>query len=492
MRREEFEYEKSRFTLRNLLMLIAALTFALVSCEKDPDPDPDPDPEPEIPEETLIINQWIWEGLNEVYLWEEFIPYIDYRKQDDPEEYFYRLLYEDDRDSWIVKDYDALVASFEGVELSTGMDAQAAAINEDNDIVFVILYVTPDSPAEQAGVKRGDIIVSIDGEALTPGNYIDLYYSQTTANYEFGSLSGPDIVHDGRYVEITAIELNQNPVLHREVIEYEGARIGYLVYTQFTAGQEGEWLDSLNVVFDEFSAQNVTDVVVDLRYNPGGSLGLSGYIASTLAPASVMENNEVFVRLVWNDLYNDYWMRADLDEDGSPDGENSDQLLIRLSDSEKNLNLSKVYFLTTDGTASASESVIIGLDPYMDVVKIGTKTYGKCYGSFTIDDWETPKRHNWAMQPIVIKYANAEGFTDFVNGLTPDYVESEYLRELAPFGSFEDPLLARALEDITGVAPSVTKSAGKQADITPLPVPRKRVPEWITKWPGRSLEKEIY
>jgi len=128
----------------------------------------------------------------------------------------------------------------------------------------------------------------------------------------------------------------------------------------------------------------------------------------------------------------------------------------------------------------------------MDVVKIGTKTYGKCYGSFTIDDWETPKRHNWAMQPIVIKYANADGYTDFVNGLPPDYIVPEYLLELTPFGSLEDPLLARALEDITGVAPAVAKSAVIKSDFTLLPVPRKRLPEWITKWPGQPFEKEIY
>ena len=123
--------------------------------------------------------------------------------------------------------------------------------------------------------------------------------------------------------------------------------------------------------------------------------------------------------LVWNDLYNNYWAGADLDKDGQADGQDSDQLRVRMPHSDLNLNLSTVYFLTTDGTASASESLMTGLYPYMDVVQIGTTTYGKCYASITVDDWEEPKRHNWAMQPIVIKYSNAEGFTDFVDGIAP-------------------------------------------------------------------------
>jgi C-terminal processing protease CtpA/Prc len=289
-------------------------------------------------------------------------------------------------------------------------------------------------------------------------------------------------------VELTAIELNQNPVVYSDVIDYENTKVGYLVYTQFTSGQNNEWLDTLNSVFDAFIAQNVSEVVVDLRYNGGGSLDLSAYIASTLGSAAAMENNEVFVKLVWNDGLNAYWQQLDLDEDGSPDGENSQQLVIKLPSSDRNLNLPRVYFLTTGGTASASESLITGLYPYTEVVQIGTTTYGKCYGSITVDDWEEPKRHNWAMQPIVLKYSNAEGFTDFVDGIAPDYPVQEYLLELAPFGSLEDPMLARALEDMTGVPPATAKAAARKVEIERIPVPRKPLPERFIQWPEKVAE----
>ena len=198
------------------------------------------------------------------------------------------------------------------------------------------------------------------------------------------------------------------------------------------------------------------------------------------------------MKLVWNDLYNQFWKEYDLDDDGNPDGEDSQQLVIKLPDSDRNLNLPRVYFLTTDGTASASESLMVGLYPYTDVVQIGTRTYGKCYGSITIDDTENPKRHNWAMQPIVIKYSNAEGFTDFVDGITPDYYVDEYLLELVPFGSLDDPMLAKALEDITGVAPAAKKSAERFREIDLLPVPRKRIPERVIDWPEKPGKRTLF
>ena len=105
------------------------------------------------------------------------------------------------------------------------------------------------------------------------------------------------------------------------------------------------------------------------------------------------------------------------------------------------------------------------MDPYMNVTVIGEETYGKCYGSITIPDFEDPPRHNWAMQPIVLKYANAEGYTDFDSGLTPDIAGNDDLFNAVPFGDQNDPLLAEALEDITGVAVSTKKSLKETREI---------------------------
>ena len=466
--------------IRNIALLVmTSIIFATIpACEKEENGNGNGN---ELPEEILILNNWIWEGMNELYLWEEFIPSLNWREEADPEAFFYKLLYEDDRDSWIVDDYEELVAMFDGVQTATGMSA-SPAIYSGSQVVSFVEYVTPGSPAADSGIARGDIIYTIDGNILTTENYYSLLY-QMTANFGFADWNGSTMVPNGREITLTAIELNQNPVVYDEVIDYEGFKIGYLVYTQFTSGESGEWRDKLDGVFSEFKSAGVSDVVVDLRYNPGGSLDLSAYMAATLAPASVMDANEVFVDLVWNALYSNYWAGTDLDDDGQPDGLESSQLRIRMPRSDLNLNLSSVYFLTTDLTASASESLMTGLYPYLNVVQIGETTYGKCYGSVTVDDWESPKRHNWAMQPIVIKYSNANGFTDFVNGIEPDIEVKDNLLYAKPFGSLEDPLLAAALEEISGVSPLARKSAGPETQFRSIPRPRKPVAEWQLELP---------
>ncbi|MCK5135105.1 MAG: hypothetical protein KAR19_04895 [Bacteroidales bacterium] len=465
-----------------LLFLSIGILMFIFSCQREPDHVQ--------PEEIRILNNWIWDGMNDVYLWEKHIPDLDPDIQPDPEAFFYKLLYTEDRNSWIVDDYEELIAMFDGVELTTGASARPGMISE-TQVISIIEFVTPKSPAADSGIKRGNIIYAIDGQTLTPDNYYQLY-NQTTATLEFADWDGSGVVPNGRKITLTAVQLNQNPVIYREVILYEGKKIGYFVYTQFTDGQSNEWYHELNTVFEEFRSAGVSDVVVDLRYNRGGSLDLSAYMASTLAPSSAMNNRETYVRMVWNDYYNDFWTEYDLDEDGKPDGIDSEQLVIKLPDSEFNLNLSKVYFLTTDITASASESLITGLYPYTDVVQIGDTTYGKCYGSITIDDWADPKRHNWAMQPIVLKFSNADGYTDFIKGLPPDFPMEENLLAAKPFGSLSDPFLATALEQITGVVPDMKKSVPVETGFIAMPVPRKPTVERMIKWPEKPGRRELY
>jgi C-terminal processing protease CtpA/Prc len=465
-------------------MAVAGLVI-FSACEKENN-DINEDNGNDLPKDILVLNNWIWDVMNEVYLWEAFIPDLNWREEPDPEAFFYKLLYEEDRNSWIVDDYEELASMFDGVETTTGMSTRPF-IYSGEQVISIVEYVTPGSPAADSGIARGDIIYTIDGNTLSQSNYYNLYY-QTTATFGFADWDGSQMISNGTNITLTAIEFNQNPVIHDEVIDYQGNRIGYFVYTQFTAGEQNEWLAELNRVFNDFKTAGVSDVVVDLRYNPGGNLDLSSYIAATLAPEATMQQNEIFVELVWNDLYNNYWAGADLDEDGQPDGAESFQLRIRLPQSDLNLNLPRVYFLTTDGTASASESLMAGLYPYMDVVQIGTTTFGKCYASVTIDDWDEPKRHNWAMQPIVIKYSNAEGFTDFQDGIIPDLEVYDNLLYAKPFGSLEDPLLAKALEEITGVSPLLKRAVGPEMYLNSIARPRKPLEERSIELPLMRLD----
>jgi hypothetical protein len=203
-----------------------------------------------------------------------------------------------------------------------------------------------------------------------------------------------------------------------------------------------------------------------MRYNLGGYASVAQHLASILAPAEVPTGNNIFIKFEWNEVYQDYIIREE--------GRNSPNLVVPFDDSPPfNMDLSTVYILTSWHTASAPELLIIGLDPYMDVVQIGEATNGKFYASITIPDSEDPPRHNWAMQPIVARYTSATGFTGFKDGIQPDIEIPDNILNAKPFGDLSDPILARALEEITGESPIARKAASELPNYTPLPDPMR-------------------
>jgi len=109
---------------------------------------------------------------------------------------------------------------------------------------------------------------------------------------------------------------------------------------------------------------------------------------------------------------------------------------------------------------------ITGLEPYLDVVLVGDTTYGKYTGSFTIkpSEWyDKPSVYadfeNWGLQPIIIRFANSQGVTNFTNGFAPDFVVGDALLPAYPLGDISEPLLKKAVENITGKTISAMKKA---------------------------------
>ena len=145
------------------------------------------------------------------------------------------------------------------------------------------------------------------------------------------------------------------------------------------------------------------------------------------------------------------------------DENNPESLLNRFTNKLNNneslfsLNLDRVFVLTSARTASASELLINGLDPYIDVIHIGDFTVGKNQGSITVYDYINDSRdknpnHMYAMQPIVLKIGNVAGYTDFPDGLEPDIFIKESLLNPGILGDIEEPLLKIAIDQISGDA----------------------------------------
>ncbi len=452
--------KKELFSTKLLALTLASL-FVLTSCQEDDvlnDPD-FIDSTKAVAGSNEQVNNWIAEHMELYYYWNTSLPGKGDPK-DSPEEYFSSLLYSTDKFSYISDDAKTLKEEFSGTSLAVGYSPAFGKFNGSDQVFIIVEYVYPGSSAATKGLKRGDIILEINGQTLNTTNYYNLYKQQNAYSIGLGTWDGSTISPSEATISITPGYINTDPVVHWEIKESNGQKIGYIVYVEFISGDNEVFLGTIDDVFTEMKAQGVTELIMDLRYNPGGEIKAAKHIANAIAPKAVTISKEIFVSFEYNDGLENYFKEAD--------GEDSDNLAVRFDDSPVNLGINRVVFLTTSGSASASELIINGLEPYMDVVAIGEPTYGKFYGSYVIYDTDRNPSHNYAIMPVVMKYANAEGVTDFADGLTPDYFIEDNLLEAKPFGDETDPMMAQALEVITGSAAINARTAYKEKTYTVL------------------------
>lgn len=361
---------------------------------------------------------------------------IDPNRQPDPREYFHKLVYkQDDRWSIITDDYDGLVNRLRGISKTYGHEYKLFKKRDSKQVYGIVEYVMKDSPAKLKGIERGDIFNRINGVLLDTLNYYHLLFANEGYAIGFADLVDGEVVSNDDEVFVTPIVMQEDPILLDTTYFVEGKKIGYLVYNRFLSPFD----EDLNSVFAKFKMNGVSDLVLDLRYNPGGSTSTATLLASLIAPSDIVSNKEVFAKYIWNDILDQYWR--------DKEGDESENLILRFVDAAQNINLSQLYVIVSGSSASASELIINGLNPYMDVILIGETTHGKYTASITIHDEE--KSFNWAIQPIVLKTANINDETDYKDGMIPDYlVEDDYFSAL---GSLDEARLAHTISLITGI-----------------------------------------
>ncbi len=445
-------------TTKILFIIVLAAVLSLEGCKKDKTVPPDPNTGTvKASELTQKINTFIKNVMTDVYLWYDKLPSLDITTETDSKAYFKKLLYTDDKWSVVTDDITALENSLGGVEKSFGyalalgrfIDGSGAPTG---NYFGIVEYVYPNTPASNAGFSRGDLIIKINGGNITQDKFADLF-SGTSISITKGILTNGSIAA-GATVSLVSEVLKLDPVLINKIIERDGHKIGYLMYLQYITSYDST---SLNKALQNFKDNQITDLVLDLRYNPGGQIGAAQYLCSAIAPLSVVNNKSLLVTYQWNNKYQDYWTSKNI----------QDQLNVKFDPSVPvKLGLSKVHVLTLNGTASASELTICGLQPYMDVVIVGDSTYGKYTASTVITpaDWFTnPSDYtdfpNWGLMPIIIRYANSQGVTNFKNGFAPNFLVGDALLPAYPLGDLTEPLLKKAVENITGnIIPSPKKA----------------------------------
>lgn len=408
---------------------------------------------------TLEISDFIWKGLNEYYYWQEEVELLSddvaqfggaYSKfissNSNPEDFFSLLKHPDDQFSFLYNDYRELENSFEGVTSTRGVEfGLLYACRNCNELIGYVKYILEGSNAVEKNIKRGDLFIGVNGTTLTASNYRGLLFgNQPSITLNMAAIVNGNIVQSTKEVELVKQEnFNTNPIQIAKVLELSSVelnlnnKVGYLMYNQFLADKG----DDLNQVFNEFKVQEISDLVLDLRYNGGGSIQNCIELSSMITGQF---KNQIFAKENWNSKLEPQIISQ----------YGKDKLVNRfvsyLSDGQavNSLELNRVFVITSPETASASELLINGLTPYIEVIHVGEQTVGKNVGSITVFDYidnNINPNHTYAMQPIVFKLENSEGFVDYSSGLVPDYYIKESIQNMGILGSKEEPLLRTVL-----------------------------------------------
>lgn len=440
------------------VLCLCLLTFTFSCTDNDDNPVP----------ASLEIKDFVWKGMNLYYLWQADVPDLAddrFANQsqlntflegfDEPTTLFNALRVDNsiDRFSVIFSDYSVLEGALSGNTLNNGMDfALRYKPGSTTDIYGWVRYIIPNSDAATKPIQRGTIFYAINGTPLTVDNYRSLL-ANDTYTINLADYDGGNITPNGQSVSLTKTALAENPILLNTVITNGSHKIGYLMYNGFYSTYDNQ----LNTVFGSFQTQNVTDLVLDLRYNSGGSISTATKLASMITGQFT---GQLFAKQQWNAKAQSYY------ESNSPSS-----LENRFVGNLNSLNLNKVYVLTTGATASASELVINCLKPYITVVQIGTTTTGKNVGSITLYDSPTfakqnvNPRHKYAMQPIVLKIVDKNGFGDYTSGIAPTTLLPESMDDLGILGNPSEPLLNAAINQIIGSGRSTpTRPSNLQRD----------------------------
>lgn len=415
----------------NYLLLFFSAFLMLTACPQQP-PVEDP------AEDELSTNEYIYRTMKDYYLWYDKIPVVDYDAYSTPEELLDALVYKEyDRWSYVVTSH-VMEDYTSGQMYGYGFKLKAVTDSDELRVAMVI----KDSPAEASGLLRGQKILKINDHVITDLSSDDFQLAAEEISDEtsltFQVLTAGDQTED---ITMTKSSFKLKAVQGNTIITRDTIKVGYLLFNDFI---DPDATSDLYTIFDEFGAEQVDELILDLRYNSGGRLDIARELAGLIN--STDTDGEIFTRLVFN----------------NKQGNNNTTLSYRANFHA--LNLKRVYIITTGSTASASESVINGLEPFVDVVLIGTATHGKPVGMVTL------AYKNIVLVPIMFKGYNALNHGDFFDGIAVDSMITEDF--LHPLGDEQEVCVKEVLTHITTNRFSTsTRSGGMlrhMSDIVPV------------------------
>lgn len=339
-------------------------------------------------------------------------------------------------------------------------------------------YVRRGSPAEAAGLRRGDIIYKVNGTQLTTSiyrNYMTTLYQNPSGSYVFEYLRFEDNGKGGYSLNaygtepVMATAHIYDPVIHASVLtdpEDQSVRIGYLVYESFDLNSQ-EFLED---TIEEFASEGITDLILDLRFNAGGAVAQSRWLSGCIAGEA--NGSKTFTKVVYNDGATENWT---FDYGYSNDTDNLGKPI--------DLGLDRLYVICSYNTASAAELVISSLKGIDFPVKlIGCRTEGKNVGMTVSETTYNGRRFQFS--PVTFWVRNAKDWGDYADGIEPDeYVNNDntatdddadnvFPYSFSDWGNMDYNIaLQWAWCDITGKPRWTDTPSAKSAVSSAMPVP---------------------
>lgn len=466
---------KQWFIWRRLVALIGigGLLLGLSSCKSDDDEVAD------LSEEGT--NDWIYKVMSNYYLWYEDMPEKDRLNfSQSPDKFFETLLSDEDGvqfgDDWLpFSSIEQKEEATKSISASDSYGFEFATYKSGNNYYVWVLYVLPGSPAAEAGLKRGDWVIAVGSDTPNISNLSALQQgAATTFQLAEAKVEGKKVTfYRTQSISVAASRaVEDTPFLKDSVYTIGGKRIGYLMYNSFTSGPNDEtevYDEQMKQLFAHFKSEQVSEFVLDLRYNPGGLLTSAQLMTSFLAPAEALGKTFCYQE------YNDKQEKS-----------NKETKFLKSTDlGNANLDLERIYVLIGSTTASASEAVINCLIPYMgrsNITIIGEQSIGKRVGS---NIFGTKDDYDWLLHPITFRIYNADRTADYEGGFEPDVPVEELVigNDLLPFGDTQELLLSEAISRITGANVRSIKTRTAVED-TP-----KAIPAFYNRKVGGLIDK---
>jgi len=335
-------------------------------------------------------NEYIYEQFKDWYLWYDQIPDIDPNGIETQEALIDSIKVPVDRWS-----FSGSLTEVNKLFLSGEYKGFGAGFMFDTKGEIKISHAYKQSPLGRSGVDRGWKVVSING--FTSANVDSLNAALTSdgvVNFVFLDLN--NVEHS---FSLQREAFAMNTVLYSNVYSVNDKKIGYFVFDGFYNTSVAE----LKAVVENFKKGKITDLIVDLRYN-GGGLNDVAYKLFAMIGGDIVKNKTI-IEMKHNDKHS-----------------SKNQVYLSNYDSTV-LNVSEVCFITTNNTASASELIINGLEPYMNVKLVGGQTHGKPVGMYIF----SVKALDLAILPISFINTNSLGYGEYYNGLPVDIAEVDDL-----------------------------------------------------------------